>query len=79
MREPLEQGGVEVAVVAQPHEQGPQCAVYQFNVRLRVVRHELQGEGEREGEGEGEKVRGGEGEREGEGEKERGGEGGRGC
>ena len=41
MSEPLEEGGVQVAVVSQHHQQGSEGAVDQLDVRLGVVCHEL--------------------------------------
>ena len=43
MREALEEGGGEVAVVPQHHQQWAEGAVHQLDVRLGVVRHELGG------------------------------------
>ena len=43
VREALEEGGGEVAVVPQHHQQWAEGAVHQLDVRLGVVRHELGG------------------------------------
>ena len=49
MREPLEEGRVQVAVVPQHHQQGSEGTVDQLDVRLGVICHELVWRGGEEG------------------------------
>ncbi len=41
MSESEQQGGVEVAVVSQHHQQWSQCTVDQLDIGLAVLSHEL--------------------------------------